>query len=262
MTATAGKQSRSQAPGEFDYAGQKGNTKIYAGTIVMLDSSARAIEGASGSGNFGVGVAEYNGGLDRYDATSTGPRGQLADNVQKVRWKEGIFLLKNSGTSPLLTTDRPGRIIFVEDNETVRKLGTGYSPAGLLDRVDSDGVWVKMSKEIGALCDLIVRQTTNTITDPGNAGAIPVGVSGVCPMTSAGAETRTLAIPTFVGQRIALIDDTHAGNIVVTSAQAINQAGNTVMTFGAVADMIELTAMTIGGALRWRVTANDGVALS
>lgn len=104
--------------------------------------------------------------------------------------------------------------------------------------------------------------TANTITDPGNAGAIPVTVNGVCAMTSAGAETRTLAIPTFMGQELSLICDTYVGNIVVTSAQAINQAGNTIMTFGVVNDNITLKAMTIGGALRWRVIANDGVALS
>ena len=104
--------------------------------------------------------------------------------------------------------------------------------------------------------------TANTIADPGNAGAIAVTASGVCALTSAGAETRTLAIPTFMGQEISLICDTYVGNIVVTSAQAINQAANTVLTFGVVNDCITLKAMTIGGALRWRVIANDGVALS
>lgn len=104
--------------------------------------------------------------------------------------------------------------------------------------------------------------TANTIADPGNAGAIPVTTNGVCALTSAGAETRTLAIPTFMGQRLSLICDTYVGNIVVTSAQAINQAGNTVMTFNAAADYIALEAATVGGALRWRVAANDGVALS
>ena len=104
--------------------------------------------------------------------------------------------------------------------------------------------------------------TANTIADPGNAGAVPVTANGVCALTSAGAETRTLAIPTFMGQELSLICDTYVGNIVVTSAQAINQAGNTIMTFGVVNDCITLLAMTIGGALRWRVIANDGVALS
>ena len=100
------------------------------------------------------------------------------------------------------------------------------------------------------------------IADPGDAGAIPVTTDGVCALTSAGAETRTLAIPTFMGQRLSLVCDTYVGNIVVTSAQALNQAGNTIMTFGAVRDYIALEAITVGGALRWQVLGNDGVALS
>lgn len=101
-----------------------------------------------------------------------------------------------------------------------------------------------------------------TIADPGNAGAIPVTTNGVCALTSAGAETRTLAIPTFMGQRLSLVCDTYVGNIVVTSSQAVNQAGNTVLTFGSVRDYIALEAITVGGALRWAVASNDGVALS
>lgn len=103
---------------------------------------------------------------------------------------------------------------------------------------------------------------THALTDPGNAGAIAVTKSGSLALTSAGAETRTLAIPTFKGQQIAIYDDTHVGNIVITASQALNQAGNTVMTFGAVRDNCVLEAITVGGALRWQIIANDGVALS
>ena len=101
------------------------------------------------------------------------------------------------------------------------------------------------------------------IAAPGTGQAIPVTVSGVCMITTAAAETNTLAIPTFVGQRLHLICDTYAvGNRVITSAQRINQATNTIMTFGAVGDSIVLEGVKIGGALRWQVIANDGVALS
>ncbi len=110
---------------------------------------------------------------------------------------------------------------------------------------------------------IVASASAHVIADPGTGQAIPVTTSGVCMITTAAAETNTLAIPTFVGQRLAIICDTYAvGNRVITSAQAINQAGNTILTFGAAADMIELTAMKVGGALRWRVTALDGVALS
>lgn len=108
----------------------------------------------------------------------------------------------------------------------------------------------------------LINALDTAITDPGNAGAIPVTSSGVCPMTSAGAETRTIAAPTFIGQQIALIDDVHVGNIVVTAATAVNQTGNNTLTFGAAADACLLIAMQVAGALVWRIAANDGVALS
>lgn len=100
------------------------------------------------------------------------------------------------------------------------------------------------------------------IADPGSSGAIPVTQSGVCNMTSAGAESRSLAIPSFDGQRLILNCDVYVGAITVTCAQALNQTGNTIMTFGAVRDNCELVALRIAGALRWQVAYNDGVALS
>lgn len=393
MALTAGKQKRPLADGDQDYAGQLGNSIVYAGGIVMLDSSGRAKKGTAETGGIGVGIAIPNGGLDRYDATATGPLGVLADNVQKVKWEEGIFCVKNSGTTPFLSSDQPGLCAYIEDDETVCKTGTGKSPAGIFHHIDADGVWIAMSKEIGAFLlvlttaadaaaahlagsetftgvktfasgadpvfakeaahtlkvaasttaataggaltvkagdsgtsgaggalalaggaaaaggggnggaasldtgakdgagtdatltlggtnaaaitlgragKLITRQgptaqgaATDTIADPGTGAAIPVTQNGVCMITTAAAETNTLAIPTFVGQELCLIMDTRVGgDRVVTSAQAINQAGNTIMTFGAAADMIVLRGMKVGGALRWRVVANDGVALS
>jgi hypothetical protein len=102
------------------------------------------------------------------------------------------------------------------------------------------------------------------ISDPGNGNAIDVTYNGICNLTSgAGAETRTMAIPTFIGQTIGLCMDTDGGgNIVITVAAAINQAGNTQITMDAAADSIFLVAMTVGGARRWRVVYNDGCALA
>lgn len=103
---------------------------------------------------------------------------------------------------------------------------------------------------------------TNVIADPGHLGAIPVTDSGVCMITTAAAETGTLATPTFVGQVLDLICDVYAvGDRVITSSQRINQANNTTMTFGAAGDYIRLVGVKVGGALRWQVAANDGVTL-
>jgi hypothetical protein len=100
------------------------------------------------------------------------------------------------------------------------------------------------------------------IADPGNAGAIPVTQSGHCALTSAGAETRTLAIPTFDGQRLVLECTVYVGDIVTTVASAIDPAGNTIITMGNAKDYIELVAMDVGGALAWNVGANGGCALT
>lgn len=100
------------------------------------------------------------------------------------------------------------------------------------------------------------------LADPGDAGAIPVTQSASVALTTAGAETRTLAIPIFIGQRLNICLDTDGGDAVVTVAQPVNQAGNNTLTFADAGDHISLEAITVGGALRWRVLANDGVALS
>lgn len=101
------------------------------------------------------------------------------------------------------------------------------------------------------------------LSDPGVGGALPVTKFGNVAMTSAAAEARGLAAPTFVGQILTLSVAVYVGDITVTSTGgAINQTGNTIMTFGSATDSITLIAANVGGVKRWRILANDGVALS
>ncbi len=102
----------------------------------------------------------------------------------------------------------------------------------------------------------------NAIADPGNGKAIPVTASGFVNIVTAGAETRTLAVPTFDSQQIRLNLKTDGGNCVVTVASAVNATGNNTLTFADEGDVIFLTAVDIGGTLAWRALGNDGVALS
>ncbi len=109
------------------------------------------------------------------------------------------------------------------------------------------------------------NQLENTIADPGTGVAIPVVASGVCPITigSAGAETNTLAAPAYIGLTLVLTADVvGTGTRVITCATLVNQTGNNTLTFAQAADTIVLVSTQIAGALRWRVLANDGVALS
>jgi len=103
---------------------------------------------------------------------------------------------------------------------------------------------------------------TNAIADPGNGGAIPVTVSGYCPIVTAGSETRTLAVPTFIGQELLLYIKTDGGTCVITVASAINQTGNNTITMADVRDAIRLIAIESGSNKVWHVVSNDGAALS
>lgn len=114
----------------------------------------------------------------------------------------------------------------------------------------------------GDVVDDLHDRALTVLTDPGNAGAIPVTKSGICGIVTAGAETRTLAIPTFVGQELVLYIDTDGGTCVITVAQAFNATGNNTITMAEVRDSIRLVGITVGGALRWSVLGNDSSALS
>lgn len=102
------------------------------------------------------------------------------------------------------------------------------------------------------------------LEDPGNGNAIPSPIKhgGVVPLITAAAETRTLEDPERPGLQITLCFRTDGGDCVVTADTAINQAGNTVMTFADAGDEITLRAIRVGTANVWRVASNDGVALS
>lgn len=132
----------------------------------------------------------------------------------------------------------------------------GAGRGSLLQNVDGTlGGWVTA---VGA------GSLAHVITGIGPGLAIPVATSGTVVLAiGTGAETNTLADPTFIGQQLAFcVDSAGDGTRAVTAASAINQAGNTVMTFGQVRDFILLQALQSGGGLQWQVIANDGVLLS
>jgi len=117
--------------------------------------------------------------------------------------------------------------------------------------------------EISNLVDDLDLRATAVVADPGTGAAIPVTRSASIAITTAAAETNTLAIPTFLGQRLSLCLDVRVGgDRVITSAARINTAGNTVITMNTAGDAIILEAIKIGGALRWQVVVNDGCTLS
>lgn len=102
------------------------------------------------------------------------------------------------------------------------------------------------------------------ITDPGDAGTIDVSRSGYLELTSAGGgETRTLPDPVFKGQIIDLVFIVDGSDCVVTASSAVNQTGNTIMTFADIGDHVRMVgAWNTTDGFEWKQVANDGAALS
>lgn len=139
---------------------------------------------------------------------------------------------------------------------------TGAHAASAISVADSGGFTTAIQVE-AALAEMYPAVSRiAAIADPGDAGAIPVIRSGNAALTSAGAETRTLAAPGSVGLTLDITHDVDGGSIAITVASAINQAGNNTITMAEAADYIRLVSTQVGGVAVWRVAANDGAALT
>jgi len=138
---------------------------------------------------------------------------------------------------------------------------TGAHAASAISLLDA-GSFTTAADVEAALAELYPRSLGFAVADPGDAGAIPVTRSGQVAITTAGAETRTLAIPTFVGQRLTISCDVFVGNAVITVAAAYNTTGNNTITLTAAGQAVELVGVQVGGALVWRNVFNDGATLT
>lgn len=146
----------------------------------------------------------------------------------------------------------------------------GTAGSGALTTDPSKGVFagiaVAAAGGSATTVDVLLNLDTPTtpllpaITDPGDAGAIPVNQGdGYVELVTAGAETRTLAAPAYIGQRLLITMKTDGGDGVLTVASTVNQTGNNTLTFADANDTIELVGRANS---KWSVGFNDGVALT
>jgi hypothetical protein len=115
------------------------STKIFAGAIVMRDAAGFLTEGQTATGLVGVGRAE-----------------ELADNSagangdQTVAYRTGCYRYANSAAADEITAADIGAKCYAVDDQTVAKTdGTGTrSPAGIVDGLDAQGVWVRFDEAL------------------------------------------------------------------------------------------------------------------
>lgn len=111
----------------------KAATTIYQGSIVAIDADGYALPGKKAAGLKAAGRAEET-------VENTGKDGEVT-----VRVTRGVFVFENSSTTAnkIGPADMLGPC-YIEDDQTVTKAAAGASMAGLVVRVDDEGVAVEM----------------------------------------------------------------------------------------------------------------------
>jgi len=109
--------------------------RLFAGALAALDATGHAVPAADAPGLRVLGRVEESA-----DNTG-GAAGEIA-----VPIKRGVFRYPNSATAPL-DAGAPGRLCYVEDDQTVAQNTTHRVVAGRVVAVEEAGVWV----EIGSI---------------------------------------------------------------------------------------------------------------
>jgi hypothetical protein len=111
----------------------KAATKINGGTIVAVDATGYLVPAADAAGLKVVGCSDE--GVDN----TAGASGALECKVL-----HGVFKFANNGTNPVVQAT-VGSAPQIADDQTVRASGaTNAITAGIVDRVESDGIWLSV----------------------------------------------------------------------------------------------------------------------
>ncbi len=123
--------------GDFRDEPLHGATTVFAGAMVMRDADGFLVEGQTATGLVGVGVADR-------DADN----GAGADGDITCRYKPGTYRMANSAAADAIDQADIGELCYAVDDQTVALTdATGTrSPAGIIEDVDSDGVWVRFDE--------------------------------------------------------------------------------------------------------------------
>ena len=117
----------------------KGETTIYQGALVALGADGYAVPGKKSAGLTAAGRAEET-------VENTGGDGELV-----IRVTRGVFVYANTSTAA--NKVGAGHVLkpcYIQDDQTVTALATGSSVAGLVIRVNDNGVAVEIGNGLTA----------------------------------------------------------------------------------------------------------------
>lgn len=201
----------------------------YQGGLAVLDSTGYVKPGVAASSLTSVGIFDFTADVMEGQLDNSG--GNPGDLYARIR--RGTFCFKNKSGDLVVQAD-VGKFCYIYDDDTVCHTGTSKSVAGIVRRVDSDGVWVRVGAELGeALAsEISAREAISTAlalaTTPG--GASLVGIFDTADKFVATTVEAALA-EGIAGKRIAATaNDAAVGGVSIVHTIAIADAASATKT--------------------------------
>lgn len=196
--------------------------------------------------------------------------GALTYGVFAGKYMDGTTEVNYAGSTGNALTDDATNYIYITAAGTLTKNTTGFPSEATTPHIPlatiltASGAYAHtdITDMRGRGIFQVLYGTMPAIADPGDAGAIPVTRGGYCALVTGGVETRTLANPAAIGQRLLLFLKTDGGNCNITCASAIEQDGDSVIQMDDAGDAIELVGIEDGADKEWRIVFNDGCTVT
>lgn len=215
---------------------------IYAGALVMMDSSGNAKPATAATGLVAIGVA------DAYVDNSDGDAGDAYVTV-----RTGIWSFKNSGGGDAIAADDAGKICYAVDDQTVALTSNSgaRSPAGRIVAMNGSEVFVEVGEQAAPGADggrdrIALTVAVATLVGS-NTYRVPCPVSGkVTRVMSVLNGALTTGDATLTGK----IGTTAITNGALTLTQSGSAAGDVDSATPTAANTVaegDFLAVTVGG---------------
>lgn len=237
----------------------KANTKIWAGSLIVLDAGYAA-PGRAATGLLALGMA-----------TETVDNTGGAAGAKRVPYQPGVSRWANSANADLIAQTDAGQLCYIVDDQTVAKTdGTATrSIAGTIYGVDSQGVWVMswLSPAVDGTAlaaEIAARQAVSTdlaATTNGD-GASLVGIEDAAALYT-GTNLEAALAEKLTGLRVAnLADNAVIGGVEVVTVVAVPDAAtgdvDVVLTHKTEVLSVEVIKTGAAGGASDTITVKNG----
>jgi len=138
MVALTKDRTTPQAKGDTRNGPLAAAVTAFAGALLMRNAAGFIVPAIAASGLVGIGVCEKR------------VANEGADGEARVDYRPGKFRFANSAAADEITIAAIGQLCYAVDDQTVALTdgGGARSPAGIVDNIDDQGVWVCLDEHL------------------------------------------------------------------------------------------------------------------